>query len=261
VGFSLAARRVCARVPDPVRTPPTDLLRYGLRFYPSSIMGFFSYRIDAYLIAFLLVDAAAPLGWYSMAVGLAEMVFFFPNAVASLFFPQVASSTREDSDRRVAEVSRVTLLVTGLFAVLLVPGATIMIWVVLPAYEASIPPLLVLLPGVVALSVAKVVGQYVIGIGRPGLNSAISIASLTLNVVFNLVLIPRFGITGAAAASFASYGFTGVALVIFAARASGSSFLSFWIPRPADIRFTIRTAIDQVARVRASLRPAVGDGA
>lgn len=261
VGFSLAARKVTANVSDATRTSSLALLRYGLRFYPSSIMGFFSYRIDAYLIAFLVPDAAPALGWYSMAVGLAEMVFFFPNAVASLFFPRVAASSREESDRQVAEVSRVTLLITAAFALLLVPAAAIMIWLVLPAFEASLPPLLVLLPGVVALSVAKVVGQYVVGIGRPGLNSAISIAALVLNVVLNLMLIPLFGITGAAAASLASYGFTALALTVYSSRTSGSSFASFWVPRPTDVRFTIQTGMGLLSRIRASLRPAVSDGA
>ena len=148
-----------------------ELVRYGLRFYPASLTGFFSYRVDAYMIAFLLVAPSEPLGYYSMAVGLAEMVFFFPNAVSNLFFPHVAGSPREDSDRQVAMVSRVTLLVTGAFALALIPAAVVMIWVVLPDFGPAIPPLLVLLPGVVALSVAKVVGGFVAGIGRPEIDS------------------------------------------------------------------------------------------
>ena len=68
-------------------------------------------------------------------------------------------------------VSRVTLLVTGAVALLLIPAAVMMIRLVLPAFGPSIPPLLVLLPGVVALGASKVVGGYVTGIGRPGVNS------------------------------------------------------------------------------------------
>jgi O-antigen/teichoic acid export membrane protein len=75
-----------------------------------------------------------------MAVGLAELVFFFPSAVSTLFFPHVASSPREDSDRQVAMVSRVTLLVSGAVAILLIPAAAAMIWALLPAFGPAIPP-------------------------------------------------------------------------------------------------------------------------
>ena len=148
-----------------------DLVGYGLRFYPGSLTGFFEYRADAFLIAFLIADASADLGYYSMAVGLAEMGFFFPRAVSSLFFPQVAGSSREDSDRQVAVVARVTLLVSAVGAIMLVPAAALMISILLPAFSPSLAPLLLLLPGVVALSGANVVGSYLRGIGRPGLPS------------------------------------------------------------------------------------------
>jgi O-antigen/teichoic acid export membrane protein len=193
-----------------------------------------------------------------MAVGLAELVFFFPNAVSSLFFPQVAASSREDADRRVADVTRVTLLVTGTFAVLLMPASAVMIWLLLPAFEASIAPLLVLLPGVVALSIAKVVGGYVTGIGRPGVNSALSIAALVLNVALNLVLIPQLGIVGAALASLISYSFNAIALTLYSSRAASTSLASFWVVRPRDVRFTVVTSLSLLGRVRSSLRASAG---
>jgi O-antigen/teichoic acid export membrane protein len=254
-GFTLGARRVSATVEQPSHTPYRELFRYGLRFYPSSVMGFFSARIDVFLIAGLISDAAVPLGLYSMAVGLAELIFFFPSAVSSLFFPHVAASSREDADSRVAEVSRVTLLVTGTFALLLVPAAALIIWVLLPAFEASLAPLLVLLPGVVALSIAKVLGGYVTGIGRPGVNSALSIAALAANVSLNLVLIPRLGIIGAALASLVSYTFNAVALTLYSSRAAGTSVASFWVIRPQDVRFTLVTSLGLIGRVRSMLWP------
>ncbi len=92
----IGARRVSAANPEPGSVSYRELFRYGLPFYPGSLTGFFSYRIDAYLIACLIADPSEPLGFYSMAVGLAEMVFFFPNAVSTLFFPHVAGSPREE---------------------------------------------------------------------------------------------------------------------------------------------------------------------
>ena len=192
VGFAIGARQVSRAVPDPGPIAYRDLFRYGLPLYPGSITGFFSSRVDAYMIALLIPDPSAPLGFYSMAVGLAELVFFFPNAVATLFFPHVAESARSDSDDQVAFVARVSLIVTGVFAVALVPAAIAMITLLLPAFLPSLPALFILLPGVVALSTTKVVYGYVTGIGRTALSSYVNVGAFGLNVVVNLVLIPRF---------------------------------------------------------------------
>ena len=249
IGFTIAARRVAAANVAPETVAYRELFRYGLPLFPATLTQFFSYRADAFLIAFLIADPSEPLGFYSMAVGLAELVFFFPNAVATLFFPHVAGSPREDSDSQVAMVCRVTFLVTAAVAVLLVPGAWVMISVLLPAFGPSIPPLLVLLPGVVALSATKVVSGYISGIGRPGVTSYVNISAFVLNIVANIVLIPRLGIVGASAASLLSYSFSSILFTAIAARFTGTPFIQFWVPRLDDIRFLARTSVGILRRI------------
>jgi O-antigen/teichoic acid export membrane protein len=248
VGFAIGARAVRTAGDGPRRVSYRELFGYGLPFYPGSLAVFLSYRVDAYLIAFLIVNASEPLGYYSMAVGLAEMVYFLPKAVSTLFFPHVASSPREDADRQVPLVARVTMLVTGGFAILLVPAAIVLIWVILPAYGPSMPPLLVLLPGCVALSSSYVLNGYLRGIGRPGVTSTISVVSLIVNVVANVILIPRFGIVGAAAASLVSYSLTSLALSVVAARMAQVRLIDFWIPRLSDVRYLVEASANILRR-------------
>jgi O-antigen/teichoic acid export membrane protein len=261
VAFAYAARRVVAANPTPERVSYGQLFGYGLPFYPGSLATFFSYRVDAYLIAFLIPNPSTALGYYSVAVGLAEMVFFFPRAVSILFFPHVASSNRDEADAHVARVSRVTLLVTAVFALLLIPAAAVLIWLLLPAFKPSMAPLLVLLPGAVALSVTTVLDGYFRGIGRPGVTSTVSLISLVINVVANVVLIPTFGIVGAAAASLVSYTLTSVTLTVIARRTTAIRALDFWLPRTADVRYVASMSASIVGRVlghRAGFRPKDG---
>lgn len=251
IGFAIGARRVTVAAKAGAGSVSyRELLRFGLPIYPGTLTQYFSYRIDAYLIAFLITDPSAPLGYYSMAVGLAEMVFFFPNAVSALFFPHVAESRREDSDRQVAMVSRVTCFVTGVVALLMIPAAIAMIWILLPAFTPSIAPFLVLLPGVVALSVTKVVGGYVAGIGMPAVTSQVNVFALLLNIIANLILIPQFGIVGASAASLVSYSVSSLVFTAIAARLTKAPLAAFWIPRMADVRFVVVTSTDLLRRVR-----------
>jgi O-antigen/teichoic acid export membrane protein len=252
IALAIGARRVSADNVGAESVSYRELVRYGLRVYPASLTGFFIYRVDAYLIAFLLVAPAVQLGYYSMAVGLAEMVFFFPNAVSNLFFPHVAASPREESDRHVAMVSRVTLLVTGAFALALIPAAAVMIWVVLPDFGPALPALIVLLPGVVALSLAKVVGAFVVGVGRPEIDSYVSVGAVIVNIIANLILIPRLGIVGAAAASLISYSLTSFLLTLAAARFTTTSVADFWVPRGSDVRLIVAASLGLVRRLRES---------
>jgi len=252
-GFLVGAARITAAIERPEPVSYRKLFGYGLPFYPGSITLFFSYRADVYIIAGLLANPAAPLGYYSMAVGLAELVFFIPNAVSTLFFPHVAGSSRRDSDRQVAIVTRVTLLLTAAVAILLVPVATLMIWVILPAYGPSLPPLFVLLPGVVALCATKVVTGYVTGLGMTAVASYVNIGAFLLNIVVNLVLIPRFGIVGAAAASLISYTFSSVVFTCIAARLAHARVIDFWLPSVSDLRFTVATSVTLARRILASV--------
>jgi O-antigen/teichoic acid export membrane protein len=249
LGYLVAAARVSRAVPQPGVAPFRQLARFALRLYPTSVAGFFSNRVDVYLIAFLISDPSEPLGYYSMAVGLAEMVYLLERAVSWIFFPHVAGSTREDADRQVAVVSRVTLLGAGMFALLLIPAAAVMIWTVLPAFGPSIPPLLVLLPGVVAMCASNVVGGYVTGIGRPGINSTVTVIAFVVNIAANLVLIPRFGILGAALASLISYSLSSLLLTLAAARLSRTPVAEFWIPRLSDVRLLVATGLGLVRRL------------
>ena len=257
LGFLIGSLRASRAVPDPAPVTYRELFRYGLPIYPGTFTSFFSNRVDVYLLAFLLADPSAPLGYYSMAVTLAQLVYFFPSAVSSLFFPHVAGSAREEVDRQVPMVSRVTLLLTAGLAVALVPGAVILIRILLPAFESSLPPLFVILPGVVALSQSKVMTSYLAGLGKTGWTSSVNVGALVVNVVMNFILIPPFGIVGAAAASLISYTATAVTITVLAARLARRSVAEFWIPRWSDVRFAATTMLGmgrRVLRRGASLR-------
>ena len=57
------------------------------------------------MLAVLLVDASTPLGYYSMAVTLAEMILLILTAAGWVLFPHVAGAQRAVADRDVLLVS------------------------------------------------------------------------------------------------------------------------------------------------------------
>jgi len=228
------------------------LLAYGLQLFPANISQFFAARTDVFLLAALLAEPSAPIGYYSLAVGIAELVFLFPNAVSTFFFPHVAAGNREDSHRQVGAVSRVTLLLTAFGAIALAPLATLAIVLFIPTFTPALPALFVLLAGTIAMGPTRVLGGYLAGLRRPGLASAVNLSALAANVALNVLFIPRFGIIGSAAAVLVSSVISSLVCSAIAARLSSEPLHAFWLPRVSDIRFAVDTARDLAVRI---LRP------
>lgn len=211
-----------------------SILGYGFRLYPAVVSGFFNYRADVYLLNWLL-DSAAATGLYSLAVSLAEITFYVPDSVSSIFLPRVAGSSRESADRSVSDVARLTVLLTALAGLAVMPLGVIAIVVILPAFVGSIPAFLILLPGVVALSLSKVLAGYVTGLGSARPTVVASVSALVANVALNVVLIPAWGIVGAASASLISYSLNAGLMLRAASRLSGVDPHRFVVPERADL--------------------------
>jgi O-antigen/teichoic acid export membrane protein len=208
---------------------------YGLRIYPASVTGYFSLRADVLILGAMLGDAAA-VGLYTFAVSLAEPAFMVPDSVSTVFYPRVAGMDRRSADALAPQMSRFTLLLTVLAVLGLVPLALLATQVVLPAYGDSLLPFLILLPGIVALSVSKVLAGYLGGLGLPLAIARASLVNLVVNVVANIILIPVLGMAGAALASLISYAVHASMLAVISARIAHRSPLEYFVPTSAEAR-------------------------
>ena len=215
--------------------PRRALFSYGLRLYPSSFGGFANARADTYILQALLVNSPEQLGLYATAVTMAELVFYVPDSIATLFMPRVAGSTVEDANRMLGRFARFSTLVTVGIALALIPVAFVGIHLVLPQFVDCLPAFFVLLPAVVSLSLAKIMISYMAGRGRAGMVSVANVVALVLNVGLNIILIPRFGIVGASLASLGSYTALATMTLLVACRLSGQGPLSLFIPGRVEV--------------------------
>jgi O-antigen/teichoic acid export membrane protein len=254
-------RRMNRNEPETERRPSVrvgELVAYGAKIYPASITSFFSYRADVFLLSALLGDPR-PIGLYSLAVSMAELTFFVPDSVSTVFFPHIAGSERREADSMAPIVTRFTVLITSLSVIALIPAAFGAVYLIVPSFSASIPAFLIIMPGIVALSISKILSSYVGGLGMPLRVALASGAALVLNVVANLILIPIFGFVGAAIASLISYSAHAVMLVSIASRLSRRPALSFVIPTGAEWA-RLLTGIREVYALRRGRPPEGGEG-
>lgn len=259
VAIFIEVRRLDRRTPggSTSEASASELIGYGARLYPSSITSYFNYRADVLLLNAMRVSNA-DIGLYGRAVNFAELLFYLPDSIGAIFYPTVAASSEGDAHRMAPAVARFSVLLAILGGLVLLPAAYLVILIVLPRFLGSLVPLAILLPGIVSLSLSKVLSSYISGLGRPGAATIAATIAMAVNVVANVWLIPIAGIAGAATASLISYSVHAAIMVFFASRVSGLPATAFVVPRQAEFRRILevtRTVADRFRQSRGS-RPA-----
>jgi O-antigen/teichoic acid export membrane protein len=94
---------------------------------------------------------------------------------------------------------------TGLALVLAACAPFLIELLIGSAYASAVTPLRILLPGTVILGVQSVVSMYVASRGRPRAVATAWVIAAIVTVIGNVIAIPRWGASGAAAVSTASY--------------------------------------------------------
>jgi O-antigen/teichoic acid export membrane protein len=209
-------------------------------------MQFMNYRLDALIVNGLL--GLVSVGYYSIATAMAETLWYGANALALVMFPHVSSLERNEADRITPVVCRNAVFMTLIGAVLMFAISRQLIQVVFgSSMVPALHPLWLLLPGIVTQTAVKVIASYLSGIGKPIYSTYIAAGSLILTIALDLMLIPRYGINGAAIASSIVYTCSAAAAVWIFRFESGAGLLEILIVRPSDfVRY--RRVLDSTMR-------------
>jgi len=214
----------------------TKSLVFGIKGQLANVLQFFNYRLDFFIIAYLLDDAQ--VGMYSIATIFAEVLLTIPRAISTVLLPRIAGNKSENEIRELTEISCRTALFLSLIAgmILLMAGNMIPM-IYSDKFIGSVKPLMYLVPGVIILGIANILGANLIGRGFPILTSYCTGAGLIVTVVLDILLIPEYGIIGAAIASSCSYAVTSITCVILYKRKTLFSFKNMFIIKNRDFKF------------------------
>ncbi len=192
-----------------------ESLRYGGKGHLGNIAQFLNYRLDMFLVAYFLNVTA--VGYYAIAVVIAEKLWMVPGSISTVLFPRVSAIKDSQANQLTPKVSRQVLFIVFILSIILLILASPLVQILFgTAFLPSVEPLMILIPGIVALSFAKVLTSDFGGRGRPELGTLAAIVSLLINIPLNVILIPKWGISGAAFASTVAYIVaSGIVLFIF----------------------------------------------
>lgn len=177
------------------------LLTGGIGAHLATLALFLTYRFDLLLVNHLIGPHAA--GLYSVALTLSEMLRGLPEIGQTIV---LARSSSMDIRTVVRDTTRVVILATAIGGT----GAALLGYWLIPLvfgadFAGAVFPFVALLPGVIGLGVSYCVSPMLLLQGRVRVSTAAAVASLLLMVTLDLLLIPRWGLVGAALVSSLAY--------------------------------------------------------
>lgn len=176
----------------------------GLRGHLGNCAAFFNYRLDVFIMNYFLEPAQ--IGVYAVGVVISEVLWQIPQAVAVSLFPRTARTLKEGATEFTCLIMRQVLLITSLSGLALAALSPFAVPLVFGArFAESSSVILWILPGTIALSLAKVASADLAARSKTGYSTLAGLVAFGVTVGLDLLLIPRMGIRGAALASSAAY--------------------------------------------------------
>ena len=201
------AAAIFRRIPSSISR--RELLAFNLHSIVLAVLTVSLYHVDVLLLQPLA--GSEQTGYYKAALVVAEMLWFVPMAIQYILVQSTSETWSEGDRERVTTVAsdatRSSLLITVLFVVGLAALADEFVGLYFGAeFVAATTPLLLLLPGVLGFAVVRPIIAIGQGIGRMRLLITATGSAAVLNLLLNLLLIPRYGMNGAAVATSIGYG-------------------------------------------------------
>jgi O-antigen/teichoic acid export membrane protein len=197
------AGRPAITLPNPILT--RQILGYAFRAFLSNLLYFLIYRLDYWLVHYFHTGDHL-LGNYIQASKIAQLFLILPGILATPVFSITASEKRPGIHESVLQLSRIIFM-------LLLPGlaglALVGYWLFPTVFGAGFTdmylPFVLLIPGILAIAILNPYGAFYAGRNQISVNIKGALLGIPVMVILDTLLIPRWGIAGAAIGSSIGY--------------------------------------------------------
>jgi O-antigen/teichoic acid export membrane protein len=210
------------------------LCKFGLKTHIGNVFKDLSYRVDILIISYFL--PASSVGFYVAAVNIAEIIWKIPDSIGAVLLPRVAKIGADSAKELTPAVSRIVFVMVSFIAIFLALfSRKIVVLLFGFEFQPSNVALLILLPGMISLTVWKIIAIDLIAEGYPARYSLTAGVSLIATIILDLLLIPKYGVGGAAFAATAAYISATVAIICIYTRFTHLSFFKLFVPSITDL--------------------------
>jgi O-antigen/teichoic acid export membrane protein len=185
------------------------LLHFSWPLIISGIMVSLYMKIDQLMLKEILGDKGLDeAGAYATVVNLSEALNFVPLVIVSSLFPAILNARRDDPIRykkRLQNLYDLMVWLSFAFALFITFAAPIYYGLFKPEFARAAPVLAVHVWGSIFVFLGVASGQYLIAEGFSKLTFIRTGVGAILNIILNLVLIPKMGMMGTAVATLIAY--------------------------------------------------------
>lgn len=180
------------------------VLKYSLAALAGNFTYFILYRVDYWFVEHYC-DAKS-LGNYIQVSRLGQLLILPSAIIAGTLFPQASQENVSFRASSFGKIVRVLFFSYSLAAVFLfLFGKEVILFLWGKGFDEMYEPLIIIMPGILFLAVSYLFSPLFAGRGKVSYNVFIALVTLVVVIAGNFLLVPEWGINGAAAST--SFGF------------------------------------------------------
>lgn len=181
-----------------------SIMGYSMLIYLGIFVNFFNYRLDLWIVNYYLDEKE--LSYYSLAANIVQIILYLSVTITSVVLPKLSNA----NDERRLEIFIYLSRFAFSFFFLLVAVAFFVSSFVIPfaygeEFAPTVIPFQILLVGALFSCTTQMFSVLIVSSGKNIFNVIACSIGLMFTVVFDIYLIPNFGINGAAIATLTSY--------------------------------------------------------
>lgn len=192
-----------------------DTFLFGWQIELSSFLQFFNYRLSFYFLNYYL--GAAPVGVFSVGITLAEAIWIVSRSISLVQYSNVVKQgdTKDSRDEtKITAKYSFFISLLCLVIVLCLPKQ-VFSFVFGNGFEEVKQVIVLLSPGILAIAVSNVYGNYFSAIGKAKILILKSATGVIATVGLSVWLIPTLQVTGACIVNASSYIISSIILFCF----------------------------------------------
>lgn len=183
------------------------LFNYGLPVMISLAVGYILSYTDTIMLT--LLNGLGQIHLYQTAQPTATLLWFFSGSLVVVLFPlitEIHAKTPEKVGKNMGFIYKYIWLAVIPAALIMFSFSAEILGVLFgPAYVGGSNVLKILSIGAIFFSITQINGSFLNGIGKPDSYKNVVYKGAAFNVVGNFILIPPFGMEGAAFSTFLAY--------------------------------------------------------
>jgi len=178
---------------------------FGWQIELSSFLQFFNYRLSFYFLNYFL--GAASVGIFSVGVTISEAIWIVSRSISLVQYSNVVKQGDTKDSRNETKITAKYSFYISLVCILFVLCLPKQVFSLVfgEGFEEVKQVILLLSPGILAIAVSNVYGNYFSAIGKAGILILKSAIGVVFTVGLSIALIPTLHVSGACMVNASSY--------------------------------------------------------